>query len=157
MKNDITSLESIALELDRIIDQHLSALQFIPEDKFRFKPSPTKWSKKEILGHLVDSAQSNIRRFIVAQYEEQPRIVYNQDKWVTITNYQQYKLPDLISLWYLTNKHISHLLRNITLEMAARKVQTEEVHNVGWLAQDYIRHLLHHLHQVLDLEPVVYP
>ena len=157
MKNDTTNLESIALELDTIIDQHLSALQFIPEDKLDYKPSPTKWSKKEILGHLVDSAQSNIRRFIVAQYEEQPKIIYDQDKWVAITNYQRYKMPDLISLWYLANKHICQVLRNITPEMAGRKVQTEEVHTVQWLAQDYIRHLLHHLYQVLDLEPITYP
>jgi hypothetical protein len=106
---------------------------------------------------MVDSAQSNIRRFIVAQYEEQPKIIYNQDKWVAITNYQHYKLPDLISLWYLVNKHICHLLRNITPEMAERKVQTGEVHTVQWLAQDYIKHLLHHLHQVLDLEAIAYP
>src|SRR5215471_411523 len=157
MENDTTSLQSIALKLNAIIDQHLSALQFIPEDKFQHKPSPTKWSKKEILGHLVDSAQSNIRRFIVAQYEEQPKIVYNQDQWVAITNYQQYSLPDLISLWYLLNKHICQVVRNITPEMANRKVQTEEAHTVQQLAQDYIKHLLHHLHQVLELEPVPYP
>jgi DinB family protein len=157
MKNQDPTLLSIADELDKIIDERLSALQFIPDDKFGYKPSPTKWSKKEILGHLVDSAQSNIRRFIVAQYEEQPRIVYNQDKWVAITNYQKYSLPDLISLWYLLNKHICHLLRNISPEMAQRKIQTEELHEVGWLAQDYVRHLLHHLHQVLELEPVAYP
>jgi len=157
MKNNITSLHSIASELDQIIDQNLPALQIIPEEKFQYKPSPTKWSRKEILGHMVDSAQSNIRRFIVSQYEEQPKIVYNQDKWVAITNYQQYSLPDLISLWYLVNKHICHLLRNITPEMAERKVQTEDLHTVQWLAQDYIRHLLHHLHQVLELEPIAYP
>jgi hypothetical protein len=144
------------MELNAIIDQHLSALQFIPEGKFQHKPSPTKWSKKEILGHLVDSAQSNIRRFIVAQYEEQPHIVYNQDQWVTITNYQEYSLPDLISLWYLVNKHICHVLTNITPEMGTRAVKTEEVHTVQELAQDYIKHLLHHLHQVLDLEPYPY-
>jgi DinB family protein len=156
MKMDTIGLNPIALELNTIIDQHLSALQFIPEEKFRYKPSPEKWSKKEILGHLVDSAQSNIRRFILAQYEEQPRIVYNQDKWVAMTNYQQYSLPDLISLWYLLNKHICHLLKNISPDMAQRKIQTEELHTVQWLAQDYVRHLLHHLHQVLDLEPVAY-
>ena len=157
MENQDKGLEVIAVELDRIIDQHLSALQFIPEEKFRHKPSPNKWSKKEILGHLIDSAQSNIRRFIVAQYEEQPKIVYNQDQWVAITNYQQYNLPDLISLWYLVNKHICHLLKNISPEMATRQIQTEKLHTVQWIAQDYLKHLLHHLHQVLDLEPVAYP
>jgi hypothetical protein len=32
-----------------------------------------------------------------------------------------------------------------------------EPHSISWLAQDYIRHMLHHLHQILQLEPVTYP
>jgi len=151
-----SDMESIANELNNIIDKHLSALQFISEDKYSFKASPAKWSKKEILGHLTDSAQNNIRRFIVAQYEERPKITYNQDKWVMLANYQDYNLPDLISLWYLENKHICHILRSITPEASERECQTENLHSIQWLAQDYIRHLLHHLHQVLDLEPVPY-
>lgn len=150
-------MDSIVVELNGIIDKHLSALQFIPEDKLSFKPSPGKWSKKEILGHLIDSAQNNIRRFIVAQYEDRPKITYNQDKWVTISDYQQYNLPDLISLWYLLNKHICHILKTITPEMASREIETKEKHTVRWIAQDYVKHLLHHVHQVLDLEPVAYP
>jgi len=150
-------MESIANDLNNIIDKHLSALQFISEEKYTFKSSPAKWSKKEILGHLIDSAQNNIRRFIVAQYEERPKVVYNQDKWVMIANYQHYNLPDLISLWYLLNKHICHILRYMTPELSERQCQTENVHSIQWLAKDYIRHLRHHLNQVLDLETVPYP
>ncbi len=150
-------MQFVALELNAIIEKHLPALQAISQEQFSFKTSPLKWSKKEILGHLVDSAQTNIRRFIVAQYDERPMIVYNQDKWVTITDYQHYNLPDLINLWCLLNKHICHLLKTFTPEMAERKSETEELHTIKWLAQDYIRHLEHHLHQVLDFEPVAYP
>jgi hypothetical protein len=150
-------MKSIASELNSIIDQSLQGLRAISEDKFSLKPSPAKWSKKEILGHLADSAQNNIRRFIVSQYDERPKIVYNQDKWVTIEDYQHYNLPDLINFWYLLNKHICHILKNFTPEMAERKSESEELHTIKWLAQDYIKHLLHHLHQVLDLEPVAYP
>jgi len=150
-------MQSVALELNTIIEKHLPALQAISQEQFSFKISPLKWSKKEILGHLVDSAQTNIRRFTVAQYDERPKIVYNQDKWVAITDYQHYNLPDLINLWYLLNKHICHLLKTFTPEMAERKSETEELHTIKWLAQDYIRHLVHHLHQVLDFEPVAYP
>jgi|SRR5689334_7578539 len=149
-------MKAIASELNKIIETHLSSLRSVGVEKFSFKPSPTKWSKKEILGHLVDSAQNNIRRFIVAQYEERPKIVYNQDRWVAITNYQEYPLTDLIDLWYRLNKHICQVLTSIPSEMVERQVQTEEVHGLKWLAEDYIRHLLHHLHQVLDLEPVPY-
>jgi hypothetical protein len=74
-------MKPIAEELNTIINKYRSSFQSIDEDEFNFKPSPVKWSKKEILGHLIDSAQNNIRRFIVAQYEDKPKIVYNQDKW----------------------------------------------------------------------------
>lgn len=150
-------MESITSELDAILDKNLSALQFVSEDEFNFKPSPSKWSKKEILGHLIDSAQNNIRRFVVAQYDERPKIVYNQDNWVAISNYQHYNLPDLISLWYLLNKHICQILKFMPPEMAKRQAETQELHTLEWLARDYIKHLLHHLHQVLNLEPIPYP
>jgi hypothetical protein len=150
-------MKAIASELNKIIDDHLASLRSLSREEFHFKPSPTKWSKKEILGHLVDSAQSNIRRFIVGQYDERPKIVYNQDQWVAITNYQEYPLTDLIDLWYLLNKHICHVLTFMPVEMSQRQVQTQDHHDLRWLAEDYIKHLRHHLHQVLDLEPVAYP
>src|SRR5215831_14608376 len=145
-------MKEIALKLNKIIDDQLPSLQTISQEKFQFKPSPTKWSKKEILGHLVDSAQNNLRRFIVAQYDERPKIVYNQDKWVAISNYQQYETTELIDFWYRLNKHICHVLTFLPDEMSKRLVETEQMHELKWLAEDYIRHLLHHLHQVLDLE-----
>jgi len=150
-------VKEITSKLYKIIDDHLPALRSVSHEKFHFKPSPTRWSKKEILGHLVDSAQNNIRRFIVAQYDERPKIVYDQDKWVAVTNYQQYELTDLIDLWYRLNKHICHVLTFMPEETNKRQVETEQFHDLRWLADDYIKHLLHHLHQVLDLEPVAYP
>jgi hypothetical protein len=147
----------IASELETFIQQHLGNLYAVPEDEMSFKPSPVKWSKKEILGHLVDSAQNNICRFIVAQYEDQPQIVYNQDKWVTLTGYQQYDMSELVNLWYLMNKHIVAILKNTSPEMAQRQCRTQDLHTLEWLAKDYILHLRHHLHQVLGLEEVAYP
>lgn len=150
-------MKELADELEKIVYSHATALLAIPEDKLAMKPSPVKWSKKEILGHLIDSAQNNIRRFIVAQYEEHPHIVYNQDKWVSLSQYQGYSSKDLVLLWQLLNKHIAIILRETSPENAQRKCQTSELHTIEWLAADYIRHLRHHLHQVLDLEPVAYP
>lgn len=150
-------MKSIAAELETFINQHMAALQALPVDTMAFKPSPEKWSRKEIMGHMIDSAQSNIRRFVVAQYEETPTIVYNQDKWVSIANYQQWETIDLIRLWYLLNRHVCEILKNTSAETAKRTCQTGELHTIEWLAQDYVRHLRHHLHVVLELEPVPYP
>jgi hypothetical protein len=150
-------MESIAFQLEAIVDQHSAALHAILKDKMAYKPSPAKWSKKEIIGHMIDSAQNNIRRFIVAQYEDSPRIVYKQDDWVAISNYQERDSTDLIHLWQLLNKHVAVILKNMTPEMMQRKCQTENLHTVEELAIDYVRHLRHHLNQVLDLESVPYP
>jgi hypothetical protein len=150
-------MQSIAFELEAVIDQHVAALHALLQEKMSYKPSPIKWSKKEIMGHMIDSAQNNIRRFIVSQYEESPSISYRQDNWVAISNYQNYDIADLINLWYLLNKHVAFVLKNIQPEMMQRTCQTESLHTIEWLAQDYVRHLRHHLHQVLDIDPVPYP
>ena len=148
---------TIAKEAETIMIEYLSQLNSITEDEWIYKPSPTKWSKKELIGHLIDSAENNIRRFIVAQYEESPTIIYNQDKWVSINNYQQWDTQNLIQLWYLLNKQIADILKNTSDDITQRTVQSEVLHSIEWLAQDYIKHLKHHLHQVLNLETVAYP
>lgn len=145
-----------AQRLRSIIDQHMASLQAIAEEKLVFKPAPAKWSKKEIIGHLVDSAQSNIRRFVVAQYEDIPTINYNQEKWVSISGYQQADSLSLIRLWYLLNWHICSILDNTSDDVLQRQCMTGELHTLEWLAEDYVKHLLHHIHQVLELEPVAY-
>jgi len=150
-------MKATAIELQVFIDQYLPQLNQLAEQASEIKPSPNKWSKKEILGHMIDSAQNNIRRFIVAQYDDKPKIIYNQDKWVEINHWQDYKLEDLIGLWYLLNKQICFILKNTNDETSQRLSETESVRTIDWLATDYIKHLRHHLHQVLDLEPIAYP
>jgi len=144
-------------QLQAIIAKYTPLLKAVKEDAWRIKPLPGKWSKAEELGHLIDSAQNNIRRFIVGQYEEQPHIVYKQDEWVKIANYQQYPVNDLIDMWMSINKHVCVVLQNTTAEKAGRTVLTQTVHSIEWLAADYNKHLLHHLHHLLELDPVAYP
>jgi len=148
----------IAEQLQNIITDYSGKLKTISDDVYSAKSNPHKWSKKEILGHLIDSAQSNIRRFVVAQYEDAPFIIYNQNEWVAISNYQNYPTDDLIELWILLNKHICIILLNTTEESAQRICETNDQtqHTIEWLAEDYNKHLLHHLHQVLDMEPIEY-
>lgn len=144
-------------QLQTIITTYRPLLLQVTEDRWRAKSNPEKWSKVEELGHVIDSAQNNIRRFIVGQYEEQPHIIYKQDEWVKISNYQHYAVNDLIDFWVLMNKHICVVLNNTSAEKASRPVLTQTVHTIEWLASDYNKHLLHHLHHLLELEPVAYP
>jgi DinB superfamily len=60
-------MKSVTTELITIITDFSNRIAEIPEAEFSAKPNPTKWSKKEVLGHLIDSAENNLRRFICGQ------------------------------------------------------------------------------------------
>ena len=153
-------MKILAIELGLIIHKYEERLRAIDEKDFSHKPSPEKWSKKEELGHLVDSAHNNLRRFIVCQYETNPKIVYRQNEWVKASDYQNQKAADLITLWCLLNKQICEVMRTIPIEAEARLCDTgyevTDLHSARWLAEDYIKHLKHHLHHILELEHVPY-
>jgi hypothetical protein len=150
-------MTTIADQLKMLIDDYLPGLNSLNEQEITTKPSPAKWSKKEVIGHLIDSAQNNIRRFIVAGYEANPTIVYKQDKWVAINNYQQWDPKELVQLWYLLNRQMVYVLKNIPGDAGQRICNTGTSYPIECLAQDYIKHLKHHMHPVLNREPVPYP
>ena len=151
-------MEPTIQNLEKIIRTYSKRLAAVPEVVYAEKPRPDKWSKKEILGHLVDSAQNNIRRFIVAQYEDTPDILYSQDEWVDCSNYPGYAVADLVTLWTLLNRHMVMILRRMSPEAAQRKCRMGgEPQSLEWVAADYCNHLLHHLHQILDLDAIAYP
>ena len=122
------------------------------------KASPEKWSKKEVLGHLIDSAQSNIRRMVVGQYEENAHIVYRQNEWVKAADYQHYDTKNLVQMWVLLNKHFARILLNLPKENyqtitnwsnATTPMLGQDLVTLEFVAKDYVRHLDHHLKQIL--------
>lgn len=135
----------------------------MPEAEFSAKPLPHKWSKKEILGHLIDSGHNNLRRFICGQYTpEPPKITYEQDFWVAANAYQQAAQADVVLLWRLINERICAVLAG-TPEAAYTNLcdtgsNTPELHTLAWLAEDYVRHMRHHLRQIvpqlIDTQPL---
>jgi DinB superfamily len=153
----ILNMQDIIEALSAITEKYFPLLLQMDERAFLEKPNPEKWSKKELLGHLADSAQNNIRRFVVAQYKDSPHIVYAQDNWVAAVGYQDYPIKDLINFWALLNKHTCIVLKNMPTGGEERLCETNAVHSLKWLAGDYVQHLLHHLHQILRLEPIPYP
>ena len=146
-------MDAVATELLQLVHAFADRLREIPEHDFSHKPLPTRWSKKEILGHLCDSAHNNLRRFICAQYENiPPNIVYDQDQWVALQDYQHVPQEELIVFWKLLNKRIAHLISTVPPQRYALTCNTGKntpaLHSLEWLASDYIRHLKHHLNQI---------
>ncbi len=146
-------MQHLIRELEATIDQFGKELALIPADEIARKASPEKWSIKEIVGHLVDSAQNNIQRFVRAQYELNPHIIYNQVQWVSVQKYQHYPFESLIRLWAELNRHICFILaaipqHNYALTCNTGTGEVAENHTLQELAEDYITHLLHHVKQI---------
>lgn len=135
--------------LKNIVDAELQRFQTISEEEWSYKATAEKWSKKEIIGHLCDSAFTNIRRFVVTQYNENENIVYDQNAWVKAQNYQNVPTAELINLWKALNYQVVHIVENIPDEALQRTCDTTKTElqrfTLEFIIKDYVDHLQHHL------------
>jgi hypothetical protein len=146
-------MNKIAKELTEIIDRFKHN---IPESlDWEYKAAPDKWSAKEIIGHLTDSAHINLQRFVRCTYEENFKLIYFQDEWVAAQHYQEADITELLLLWRLVNKQIVRVLDNYPADCWQATCDSnrgEPVYRtVEFLANDYTRHLQHHLNQIISL------
>jgi len=127
-------------------------LKAIPDADFSHKPTPGKWSKKEILGHLIDSATNNHQRFVRVQFEETPFIIYNQDNWNLFSHHQDIPGSQVITFWELYNRYLLEIIKRIPANLLQRKCKTNESSDVTlqWIIEDYVVHMEHHLHEIVN-------
>jgi hypothetical protein len=147
-------MQIIVQELRDLIASYNQKIASISDQDFYLKPGPSKWSKIEVLGHLVDSAQNNLRRFVCGQYEAiPPHIIYDQDFWVSANNYKNARKENIIQLWALQNERICDILENMPKPNYDRQCNTgkdlPQFRTLQWLAEDYVKHLKHHLNQII--------
>ncbi len=146
-------IEKTIEELQQLIPEVSAKLKAIQEAKFTEKPQTDKWSIKEIIGHLIDSATNNHHRFIRCQYEDKPLIKYDQDLWVASQNYQNKPSEEIILLWELYNKHLVFVMENIPQDKLASLclvAKANEPVTLQWLIEDYLAHLKRHLTKIFS-------
>jgi DinB superfamily len=126
------------------------------------RPAPGKWSPKEIVGHLIDSASNNHGRFVRAQLQDDLVFEgYEQADWVRVEGYQERKWADLVLLWQAFNHHLAHVMETADPQalaeprarhnldaLAFRPLGREQPATLEWFMRDYIEHLKHHLRQI---------
>jgi hypothetical protein len=122
--------------------------------------SSGKWSPKEVIGHLVDSASNNHHRFVRAQLPGARAFEgYSQDDWVKLQRYNATGWLALVDLWAAFNLHLAWLMENTTEEESQRprpdlqltKLAFRAANgpvSLGWFMEDYVEHLKHHLRQI---------
>jgi hypothetical protein len=144
-------MREVAQELETLLNV-AERLKAIPESVAAQKADSGQWSKKEILGHLVDSAANNHQRFVRLQL--QPHLVlpgYEQDGWVRVQGYQNMEWRDVIELWKIYNRHLARLIRDVNPQALKNTWVAPEGETVDleFIMRDYIVHMKHHLEQIL--------
>ena len=123
------------------------------EPELSASPGPGRWSRKEILGHLIGSALNNHRRIVGASLAPPPHRLrpYDQDAWVRVADYQHYPCAGMLALWTSLNELILHLIGHVPSHLLAHEYLTLNGNptTLHWLISDYALHLEHHVGQII--------
>lgn len=153
-----------ALEDFRLtIEGAAERLRAMTEAQSEVRRAPAKWSPKEIVGHLIDSAANNHQGFVRAQFQDDLVFTgYEQEAWVAAQHYQQASWSHLVELWKTYNLHLLHLISHIPQDKLGRLQHKHNMHVIAWklldekepatleyLIRDYIAHMKNHLRQIL--------
>lgn len=145
-------MKALADYLRQTLAQVIPALQGISEEEAGVKPQPAKWSKKEILGHLIDSASNNQHKFVRAMAQPHLDFVgYAQDSWVAQQAYNNRPWQEIVAFWYAYNLHIAHIIESVNPHYLQHTISIEgsEPFTLGFIMEDYVEHLKHHLKAIL--------
>ena len=146
------SQSSADARLTRILEAATGGLADLSADEVSHRPAPDHWSRKEILGHLIDSAGNNLQRIVRTRIGgglEFPG--YEQESWVRVQAYPTESWPDLVNLWLLLNRHLLHIIRAVPpadLSLACA-IGGQPPIPLSALIDSYVDHLEHHLESIL--------
>ena len=122
------SVPEYAQRLRDAVNAAASRLLDLSDDDAGRAPGPGKWSPREVIGHLVDSAANNHQRFVRGQLQDDLVFLgYAQEDWVRVQDYAHAPWADLVALWRLYNLHLA---RVIELAPADRRLSPRARHNI---------------------------
>ena len=156
-------MNDLVEDFRRTVEDAAPRLLAITDSDAGARPAPDAWSAKQTLGHLIDSAANNHRRFVLAQLKDSLDFEgYEQEGWVGVQHYNDEPWPQLVALWRHYNLHLAHVIarapeeklrrehRLHTLDRVAFEVVEKELPaTLEYLMRDYVVHLKHHLEQIL--------
>jgi hypothetical protein len=144
-------MQSIADHLSETVRAAKPRLLSISDARASDKPYADKWSLKEILGHLVDSAANNHQRIVRMQEIRDIGVFrYAQQHWVDSQKYQSQRWQAIVELWFHYNLHLAHIISEVdprTLDHVCDMGYANPA-TLAFVIEDYLRHVKHHLAQV---------
>lgn len=130
------------------IPERLKALSV---EDWNYRSAPGKWSRQQVLGHLIDSAANNHHRFVRGQFEEIIVAPYDQHGWNNGNYWEEQDVDSMIELWTVYNKHLTEVAKRLPqdrLDHSFKMADGSEC-TLGFLVDDYVAHLEHHLRQLV--------
>jgi hypothetical protein len=106
-----------------------------------------KWSAKQVIGHLIDSAVNNLGRIVRLQIEPGQSLPgYEQMAWVSLQHYGEREWAQVLALWFALNEHVAWTIGHVErVRLANRGIVAGEPLTLGFLIEDYVAHIEHHL------------
>ena len=138
---------------------------FEKDDALMAKPRKAGgWSRKEILGHLIDSACVNHQRIIESQLNDSIVFVgYAHQEWVKLGGYQDTEWEEIVTLWSAYNMQMCAIVERIPSSIlnkvhdqhsyaktAFGELASDQPSTLGYLVEDYFAHLQYHLDQIME-------
>jgi hypothetical protein len=137
-------------QLRALIHEIPGRLNRLPLSQVELKP-PSKWSPKEELGHLLDSAANNHQRIVRTQLEDQPKMPgYDGNAWVQLHGYQQRNWQEMIEIWRALNQQLLAAAEAVRNDAWARTctIADSQPLTLEFVFEDYIEHMMHHLKHI---------
>lgn len=146
-------MREIADELAGEVRDQVPRLRLLTEAHVTADRGEGKWVRKEILGHLIDSAANNHQRFVRARFGGAlgwPG--YDQNAWVATHDYRSRPWAELVDLWAALNTHIVRVIASTPADRLSTScvIGSNEPVTLEWLMSDYLTHLRHHLSQLYE-------
>lgn len=143
----------IADDLVATVQEAAERLRGLELAEVSYRPSPDRWTIKQVIGHLIDSAANNHQRFVRAQLSDEivfPK--YDQNEWVSVQDYDSEDWQDLLNFWVLYNRHLAHTIRHVGPKSLHVKCTIGDYGPVTlqFLIEDYVVHLKHHLAKITE-------
>ena len=141
----------LSIRLTDTLAEAISWLEDISDRRAGTAPSDGKWCAKEVIGHLIDSAVNNLQRFVLLDIapDAAPYIYsqpYEQDDWVKMQHYREKNWVQILTMWIVLNEHLAWTMRSVNrLHLGRLCIFPEDHMTFGFLMDDYIGHMKHHL------------
>lgn len=144
-------MENVSKELDNIIELFKNDYLNLDETLTEIRVSDDKWTLKEIVGHLIDSASNNHQRFVRLKLSCEIEFPdYNNIEWLQSQNHNNMRFSELLLLFFYYNKLIVNVILNIDDKSLNNRWNVSWDENSSFitletLANHYVEHMKIHM------------